>query len=102
MLRQHLQFNGAHIVNSLSDFSRPEIPKNGDGLYIIVSYKTPMSEVPSTDDYALECEVVTDMWLERCLDSKALVSPGSHVASTPCSEFPIPGRFLETIRLLRV
>lgn len=57
----------------------------------MVPYKTPRSEIPSTDDMAFECEVVTDMWLERCLDARALVPPESHVASTPFPKFPIPG-----------
>lgn len=94
VLRHHLQFNGAQLVGSLHEFSRPDIPKKGYGLYTIVSYKTPRSEIPSTDDLAFECEVVTDMWLERCLDAKALVPPESHVASTPFSKFPLPGQFL--------
>ncbi|KAJ5140256.1 hypothetical protein N7448_003664 [Penicillium atrosanguineum] len=91
VLRHHLQFNGAQCVETLSEFSRPSIPKTGQGLYIIVPYKTDISEIPSTDDLAFECEIVTDMWLERCLDARALVSPESHVASTPFPKFPLPG-----------
>lgn len=91
VLRQHLQFNGAQCVDSLSEFSCPSIPKTGQGLYIIVPYKNPRSEVPSTEDFAFECEIVTDMWLERCLDARALVPPESHVASTPFPKFPLPG-----------
>lgn len=79
------------MVVSLSEFSRPEIPKRGHDLYIIVPYTTPRTKVPSTDDLAFECEVVTDMWLERCLDAKALVLPESHVANTPLLRSPIPG-----------
>jgi DNA replication regulator DPB11 len=59
----------------------------------MVPYKTPRSEIPSTDDLAFECEIVTDMWLERCLDARTLVPPESHVASTPFPKFPIPGEF---------
>lgn len=81
-------------MESLSEFSRPSIPKTGQGLYIIVPYKTPRSEIPSTDDVAFECEVVTDMWLERCLDARALVPPESHVASTPFPKFPLPGKLV--------
>ncbi|KAE8139901.1 BRCT domain-containing protein [Aspergillus pseudotamarii] len=91
VLRQHLSFNGAQLVGSLSEFSRPDIPKRGHGLYTIVPYKMPRAQVPSTDDLAFECEVVTDMWLERCLDAKALVPPESHIANTPIPRFPIPG-----------
>lgn len=57
----------------------------------MVPYKTPRSDIPSTDDMAFECEIVTDMWLERCLDARALVPPEAHVASTPFPKFPIPG-----------
>ncbi|THC88890.1 hypothetical protein EYZ11_011659 [Aspergillus tanneri] len=91
VLRHHLSFNGAQLVGSLSEFSRPEIPKRGNGLYIIVPHKTSQDQIPSTDDLAFECEVVTDMWLERCLDAKALISPESHVANTPVRNFPIEG-----------
>lgn len=91
VLRQHLSFNGAQLVGSLSEFSRPDIPKRGHSLYIIVPYKIPQTKVPSTDDLAFECDVVTDMWLERCLDAKALVPPESHVANTPVPRFPISG-----------
>ena len=93
VLRQHLTLNGAEVVSSLSDFSRPDIPKTGHGLYIIVSHRTPRSQIPSTDDMAFECDVVTDMWLERCLDAKSFVSPESHVANTPVPIFPISGQF---------
>lgn len=75
----------------MSEFARPEIPKSGQGLYIIVPYTSSKSEVPSTDDLAFDCEVVTDMWLERCLDAKALVPPESHVVSTPFPVAPLPG-----------
>ncbi|KAL4802147.1 BRCT domain-containing protein [Aspergillus unguis] len=91
VLRNHLLYNGAQLVDSLGDFSRPNIPKRGHGLYIIVPYKTPRAKVLSTDDLAFECEIVTDMWLERCLDTKTLVSPESHIANTPLPSFPIKG-----------
>ncbi|PWY66066.1 hypothetical protein BO70DRAFT_356553 [Aspergillus heteromorphus CBS 117.55] len=91
VLRDHLSFNGAQMVGSLSEFSRPDIPKRGHGLYTIVPHKMPRTQVPSTDDLAFECEVVTDMWLERCLDAKKLVPPESHIANTPIPSFPIKG-----------
>ncbi|RAK95235.1 BRCT domain protein [Aspergillus ibericus CBS 121593] len=91
VLRDHLAFNGAQLVNSMSEFSRPDIPKRGHGLYTIVPYKLPRAQVPSTDDLAFECEIVTDMWLERCLDAKTLVPPEAHIANTPVPSFPIKG-----------
>lgn len=78
-------------MNHVKDFSSHKIPKTGEGLYIITSHKIPRSEVPSTDDMAFQCEIVTDLWLERCLDSRALVSPEAHVTSTPFLKLPIPG-----------
>ncbi|KAJ5107248.1 hypothetical protein N7456_003923 [Penicillium angulare] len=91
VLYRHLGFNGAQCVKSLSEFSRPSIPKTGQGLYIMIPYQTPRSEVPSTEEMAFECDVVTDMWLEKCLHARALIPPESHVASTPFPIFPIPG-----------
>ncbi|KAJ5431079.1 hypothetical protein N7445_008811 [Penicillium cf. griseofulvum] len=91
VLREHLTYNGAQLVDSLNEFSSPTIPKTGHGLFIMVPYQTPRSEIPSTDEMAFECEVVTEMWLERCIDARAFVPPESHVASTPFPKFPIPG-----------
>ncbi|KAJ5713092.1 uncharacterized protein N7483_010273, partial [Penicillium malachiteum] len=91
ILHRHLDSNGAQCVESLAEFSRPSIPKTGQGLYIMVPYQTPRKEVPSTDDMAFECDVVTDMWLEKCLHARKLVPPESHIASTPFPKFPIPG-----------
>ncbi|KAL4887306.1 BRCT domain-containing protein [Aspergillus karnatakaensis] len=91
VLRNHLSYNGARFVDSMSEFSRPDIPKTGYGLYIIVPYQTPRNIIPSTDDLAFECEIVTDMWLERCLDAKSLVTPESHIANTPIPSFPVKG-----------
>ncbi|OQE44471.1 hypothetical protein PENCOP_c002G04858 [Penicillium coprophilum] len=91
VLREHLTYNGAKLADSLNEFSSPTIPKTGHGLFIMVPYQTPRSEVPSTDEMAFECEVVTEMWLERCIDARAFVPPESHVASTPFPKFPIPG-----------
>ncbi|KAI2789961.1 hypothetical protein POX_d05462 [Penicillium oxalicum] len=91
VLRHHLEYNAAQCVGSLSELASPSIPKTGQGLYVMVPYKTPRSDIPPTDDMAFECEIVTDMWLERCLDARTLVPPESHVASTPFPKFPIPG-----------
>ncbi|GAB1215465.1 hypothetical protein ATERTT37_004655 [Aspergillus terreus] len=82
-------FSSKQIVGTLNEFSRPDISKRGHGLYTIVPYKMPRNQIPSTDDLAFECEIVTDMWLERCLDAKTLVPPESHVANTPVPSFPI-------------
>ncbi|OQD71460.1 hypothetical protein PENPOL_c001G05027 [Penicillium polonicum] len=91
VLREHLTYNGAQLVESLNEFASPTIPKTGHGLFIMVPYQTPRSAIPSTDEMAFECEVVTEMWLERCIDARAFVPPESHVASTPFPKFPIPG-----------
>jgi DNA replication regulator DPB11 len=91
ILWHHLTENGANIVPYLNNFSSHNIPKNGEGLYIITSYKIPRSEVPSTEDKGFSCELVTDMWLERCLDANTLVSPEAHVTSTPFPQLPLDG-----------
>ncbi|OKL58061.1 hypothetical protein UA08_06598 [Talaromyces atroroseus] len=55
------------------------------------SKQIPRHEVPSTEDKGFSCELVTDMWLERCLDAKTLVSPEAHVTSTPFPRLPLNG-----------
>ena len=68
---------------------------NGTGMYILVPYSLPRSEIPSIDDdIETEPEIVTDMWIEKCLHSNSFISPESHITSTPVPRFPIPGWFL--------
>jgi hypothetical protein len=60
--------------------------------YILVPFNLPRTQIPSlNDDDDLEPEVVTDMWIEKCLHSKSFVPPEAHITSTPFPRFPIPG-----------
>jgi hypothetical protein len=107
VLHHHLQFNGAHIIDSFGEKLNHYTPTS-QSFYAIVPYKMPRSEIPSAEDMVVEYKIVTDMWLERCLEAKAIVPPESHVTSTPFPQFPIPGmsvsfliwkRFSQTFRL---
>ena len=77
----------------LKEFSNPQTASAYDGVYIIVPHQLPRPQIPSTENLTLECKLVTEMWLERCLDAKSLVPPESHITNTPLPRFPIPGKF---------
>lgn len=65
---------------------------SGISSYILVPYNLPRKEIPSLEDEAeSEPDVVTDMWIEKCLHSKSFVPPEADITSTPFPRFPIPG-----------
>ncbi|PGH30368.1 DNA replication regulator DPB11 [[Emmonsia] crescens] len=89
ILETHLLSRDAQIVSSLRALVG-DIPINGPATYILVPHSLPRSEIPSIDDFVVEPEIVTDLWIEKCLHNNALVPPEAHITSTPFPKFPIP------------
>ncbi|EEH15750.2 hypothetical protein PABG_05837 [Paracoccidioides brasiliensis Pb03] len=89
ILETHLLSRGAQLVTSLSRLAG-DTTTNGPGMYVLVPYNLPRSEIPSLDDFVIEPQVVTDLWVEKCLHNNSLIPPESHITSTPFPRFPIP------------
>ncbi|OJD13454.1 hypothetical protein AJ78_06088 [Emergomyces pasteurianus Ep9510] len=89
ILETHLLSRGAQIVSTLRALVE-DIPITGPAIYILVPHNLPRSEIPSIDDFATEPEIVTDLWVEKCLHNNALIPPEAHITSTPFPKFPIP------------
>ncbi|EGD97454.1 hypothetical protein TESG_04863 [Trichophyton tonsurans CBS 112818] len=85
ILEIHLIAQDARISPSLDD-----LLKHNDQLFMVVPYDLPRRDIPRIDEDLDELEVVTDMWVERCLRSQAFVAPEAHITSTPFPRFPIP------------
>lgn len=79
------------MVSSLTDLACHNANNEGGNVYILVPFNLDRSKIPSTDEIDFEPEIVTDMWIEKCLENKALVVPEAHITSTPFPIFPIPG-----------
>ncbi|KAL1955407.1 hypothetical protein VTO42DRAFT_8563 [Malbranchea cinnamomea] len=91
ILRSHLLSHDARIVSSLQELLDTSTNPSGTGIYILVPYNLPRSQMPSIDeDTEPHPEIVTDMWIEKCLHSHSFVPPESHITSTPVPRFPIP------------
>ncbi|EFE41119.1 BRCT domain protein [Trichophyton verrucosum HKI 0517] len=86
ILEVHLIAQDARISPSLDD-----LLKHNNQLFMVVPYDLPRREIPRIDEELDELEIVTDMWVERCLRSQAFVAPEAHITSTPFPRFPIPG-----------
>jgi DNA replication regulator DPB11 len=89
VLRNVLKDNGAFLADSLVDMS--ELPDMVRGLFVIVPYSMPRTDIPSVETVHPTPRVVTDMWIERCLAHKAYLDPDEHPAGTPVGKFPIDG-----------
>ncbi|OAX78567.1 hypothetical protein ACJ72_07122 [Emergomyces africanus] len=89
ILETHLLSRGAQIVSTLKALVE-DVPITGSGMYILVPHNLPRSEIPSIDDFVVEPEIVTDLWIEKCLHNNSLIPPEAHITSTPFPKFPIP------------
>jgi DNA replication regulator DPB11 len=90
VLREHILSNDGEIYESLAQIDH-NATSNISRLFLIVSYCHPISDLPSVDHLEPPPEIVTDMWAERCLQSKRFVEPDEHVFSRPIPVFPMPG-----------
>jgi hypothetical protein len=96
-LEDHLLSHDARVVSSVSDLASHNANNEGANVYILVPFNLARSKIPSTDALDFEPEIVTDMWIEKCLENKELVAPEAHITSTPFPKFPIPGQFVHHV-----
>ena len=78
-------------MSDLSELSQLPLSATNDGAYVVVPHTSSGHDIPSTPDPMPQPIAVTDMWVERCLHRKELVSPQANVTSTPFRQFPISG-----------
>ncbi|KAK2798625.1 hypothetical protein FQN50_008783 [Emmonsiellopsis sp. PD_5] len=90
ILETHLLSRDAKIVPSRKALVGNTPADNSSNMYILVPYNLPRSKIPSIDDFEDELEIVTDLWIEKCLHNNSLVPPEAHITSTPFPKFPIP------------
>ena len=68
-----------------------ELPDVVRGLFVIVPYSMPTTDIPSVEAIHPTPRIVTDMWIERCLAYRVYFDPEAHPAGTPVGKFPIDG-----------
>ncbi|KAI1958358.1 DNA helicase [Ophidiomyces ophidiicola] len=86
ILENHLISRDAVLVRSRNELSDKD---EREYRYILIPYNTPPSEIPSTTSSNDDVQIVTDMWVEKCLHSNAFLPPEAHTTSTPIPRFPI-------------
>lgn len=90
ILREHILSNDGKIIESLTDLDYI-VTLNISRRFLIVPYCHPFSNIPTFAHLRDPPEVVTDLWAERCLQSKRFFEPDEHVLSRPIRFFPISG-----------
>ena len=88
ILRKCLVDNGAIVVDALME-KNAHLRIQNQPSFMIVPYNRSRSDIPSNGALGLGQRVVTDMWLERCLDHKTFEKPDDCPTSTPAPSFPI-------------
>ena len=89
-MREHIISNDGEILGSLSNPDRTATSTTCR-LFLLIPHCHQVSDIPSVEHFSSPPDIVTDMWAERCLQSKKFVEPNEHVLSRPIRVFPIPG-----------
>ncbi|CAD6443915.1 ef129d1f-124e-4c31-b5f6-0ba0fdc66998 [Sclerotinia trifoliorum] len=85
ILGNHLVAHDGKVLQNESDLSAPNARKR---TYVIVPFHLPTSKYPNLSS---EVEIITDWWVERCLQLKKYLEPEQHVLGRPFPKFPIEG-----------
>jgi DNA replication regulator DPB11 len=88
-LQHHILSNDGEITESLSESA--DTGNSTRRMFVIVPYSHPFSDIPSVEHFGFPPEIVTDMWVERCLQHKRFFEPAEHVLGRPIRRFPITG-----------
>jgi DNA replication regulator DPB11 len=88
ILRDHILSNAGHLLDAVAD---PPTAFDGKRLFLVVPYSLPSSKFPSIQHLDPLPDIVTDLWVERCLHSKQYHKPDEHALSQPLPRFPISG-----------
>lgn len=79
----------AEVALSINDLTKGSA--ESFRLYMLVPYTLPQLDIPSTANSDDGIDIVTDMWIEKCLYSNSFVPPEANITSTPIFKFPLPG-----------
>lgn len=85
VLRKHIISHDAEVVASLNELAAGSAMRR----FIIVPHNMPRQELPR-----LPCEhaqLVTEFWVERCLEAKIFLDPETYRLGRPFTEYPLPG-----------
>jgi DNA replication regulator DPB11 len=82
--------NGGIFVDTLEALST-SLSEQQCSPIVIISHDHPRTEMPSINGIEPTPDVVTEMWVEKCISAGTRVSPDEYPFSRPVQQFPIPG-----------
>ncbi|KAL8795071.1 MAG: hypothetical protein Q9195_002368 [Heterodermia aff. obscurata] len=91
VLQRHLLSHDAVILTDTS-FLPDRISEDcAEDYLLLVPHAMCRNELPTSHESLQRPTAVTDLWLERCLYNKQLISPSAHILNTPFFDAPIEG-----------
>ena len=91
VLQRHLASHDAVLLADMASLPYKTSDSQSSDYFLLVPHEISKSTLPSIPKGLQRPTIVTDLWLERCLYKKQLVSPSKHVLDTPFFESPIKG-----------
>ena len=91
ILQRHLLSHDATILTDIS--SLPDRTSEGcsEDHFLLVPHAMRRNELPTPHEGLQRLTSVTDLWLEKCLYNKQLISPSAHILHRPFFDAPIEG-----------
>ena len=91
VLQRHLLSHDGIILTDISSLPDRTFEDCSEHHYLLVPHAMCRTELPSFHESLQRPTIVTDLWLERCLYNKQLISPSAHILHRPFFDAPIEG-----------
>jgi len=101
ILNQTITALGGRVCRTLDEVCLARAPEHPWHRFLVIPQDSPsippelsptsLPSNPHSDETTTTPQIVTEFFLERCIHSKTLLNPQSHVLGRPFSKFPIPG-----------
>lgn len=90
ILQNHLLSNDAEVAECTFEEFTADDATSALTPFVIVPAQLPRSKLPQMESLASPLQILTHMWLEKCLFRKTVVPPAESPACTPFPHFPLP------------
>ena len=91
ILQRHLLSHDAIILTDISSLPDRSSEGSSEDYFLLVPHAMRRNDLPTPHEGLQRPTAVTDLWLERCLYNKQLISPSSHILNRPFFDKPIEG-----------
>lgn len=86
LVRHFLLSHHAEISNTIGELSSALVDRS----FVVIPHDMPAFDIPDIPQPDKSIRIVTEWWIEHCLEAKTFIDPPDYVLGLPFPVFPIP------------